>query len=308
MIAAGDRLDLGGVNICAVWRQLGGPQPDRQGRAPAFYRDGSTPRSVSLDPERSVWFDYGTRGGGGVLDLVATVLGGDRRAAWRWLIGTFGGSVTATPPGPPPARDRDDRDKALGAVRLWSEAVPIPGTTAARYLSSRGLDPGGDLSHALRFHPRCPFGPGERRPAMVALMRDVVTDEPCGIHRTALTPAGKKVARKMLGRARNAAVKLTPDADVTMGLGVAEGIETALGVMQSVSMPVWALLSAGGIERLPVLDIEALTVWADHDDAGLSAARACAARWKAAGIEVIIRRPEAEGSDYGDAAPLKVSR
>ena len=59
------------------------------------------------------------------------------------------------------------------------------GTVAERYLrQTRGLDIPDDLSGVLRFHSQCTFGPGVRRPCLVALFRDIVSNEPCAIHRS----------------------------------------------------------------------------------------------------------------------------
>jgi hypothetical protein len=60
------------------------------------------------------------------------------------------------------------------------------------YLQGRGLSlPDGAAGEAVRFHPCCPFA-GERVPAMVCLVRDVVTNQPKAIHRTAMTRDGRK--------------------------------------------------------------------------------------------------------------------
>jgi hypothetical protein len=67
---------------------------------------------------------------------------------------------------------------------------------------------------------------------MLALLRDIRTNKPRAIHRTALTPAGGKIGRMVLGSKVGAAIKLSPDDAVTMGLAIAEGIETALSGMQ----------------------------------------------------------------------------
>jgi hypothetical protein len=78
---------------------------------------------------------------------------------------------------------------------------------------------------------------------------------------------------------------LVPDEDVATGLGLAEGIETALAVMQLRGWrPVWAAGSAGFIAGFPILSqIESLTVFADADAAGADDAQRCTARWKLAG-------------------------
>jgi hypothetical protein len=54
---------------------------------------------------------------------------------------------------------------------------------------------------------------------VVALMTDAISNDPIGIHRTFLDANGKKRERKMLGR--QGVVRITPDEDVTLGLGIA---------------------------------------------------------------------------------------
>ncbi|MFK4537992.1 hypothetical protein ABIA00_006175 [Bradyrhizobium ottawaense] len=82
------------------------------------------------------------------------------------------------------------------------------GTLAETYLASRGLSYSGD---AIRFR--------ENDRTMVALMTDVVTNEPCGVHCTYLDRDGQKIERKMRGRALGAVVRLSADEDVHHGLG-----------------------------------------------------------------------------------------
>lgn len=168
--------------------------------------------------------------------------------------------------------------------------------------------------NALRFHPRCPFrledGSVARLPAMIALFRDVITDAPCGVHRTALRDDGSGKSdmlglgnpKKMLGRAKGAAIKLSADDEVTQGLGIAEGIETAVAIMNGGWWPMWACGSAGAIGDFPVLSgLECLTIWADADAAGLTAARKCQARYRAAGIECVINTAPVRGGHHGGA-------
>ena len=120
----------------------------------------------------------------------------------------------------------------------------------------------------------------------------MLSDEPCGIHRTflhndghpILDDAGKKI-RWMLGRASGAAIKIDSDDDVTLGLHIGEGIETCFAARQLGYRPVWALGSAGAIAAFPVLaGIEAITVFAENDDASNRAAEACCARYENAGL------------------------
>lgn len=171
------------------------------------------------------------------------------------------------------------------------------------YLAGRGLKaPPECLGTVIRYHPALRFD-GATSPAMVCLYRDIVTDAPCGIHRTFLDPNGVKLGRKMLGRTAGAAIKLDDDADVLEGLTIGEGVETCLAARQLGFRPCWALGSAGAVAAFPVLPaIEALTILLEDDKNGANAraAAVCAERWMAAGREVLTVRPIA-GGDVNDA-------
>lgn len=188
-----------------------------------------------------------------------------------------------------PAIDFDRLKRQQTAADIWERSVPIAGTLSETYLKSRGLSYDGD---ALRYYS------GGR--AMVALITHAITGEPIGLHRTFLDRDGNRTSKKMLGMAAGGVVRLSADADVTHGLAIAEGIETALAAP---FRPIWACLSAGTMERFPVLDgIEALTIFADNDasQTGIKAATACAHRWHAAECEVEIRMIDKIGADYAD--------
>jgi hypothetical protein len=196
------------------------------------------------------------------------------------------------------------------ARKMWREALPAAGTLVETYLASRGieLEPGAPI----RFHPRCWRNRdcGPPGPAMVSLMTAAETGEPCGAHVTYLRPDGSGKAdgdrpKIMLGAA--GVIRLVPDEEVTLGLGIAEGIETSLSVMQRFGWrPVWAACSASGIHAFPVLaGLNALTVFPDQDSAGLNAAESCAARWQEAGREAQIIAPPA--GDFNDIARRAVA-
>jgi len=228
-------------------------------------------------------------------DYVAERIGlsGDRRPSDRRIPD----ERFPTRPAPGPA---DGAEKRQMALELWREAQPIGGTLTARYLTGRGVLPADDMP-VLRHHARTPRG-ADRQPAMLALMTDAVTGDATGIHRTFLRPDGAAHDGKMMLGAAGI-LRLSADEDVTHGLGVAEGIETALAVLARGWGPVWACLAAGGIGKFPVLaGIEALTIFADNDDAGLRAAERCADRWRRAGREVRLSPPPVEGTDWAEAA------
>lgn len=183
--------------------------------------------------------------------------------------------------------DDDEPGRIRSALQRWERAIPIEGTPAETYLMARGLTYSGT---AIRFR--------ENDRTMVALMTDAVTNEPCGVHCTYLDSDGRKTERKMRGRAGGAVVRLSDDTDVHYGLGIGEGIETCLATGLT---PIWACLSAGTMAAFPVLGgIECLTIFADRDHAGMSAANVCGRRWHEAGKEVEIVAPPEIGSDFAD--------
>jgi putative DNA primase/helicase len=198
-----------------------------------------------------------------------------------------------------PKRQADDRAgkrHAALARTIWGECSLPGGTIVEDYLRSRGLELPDEP--VLRSHPRCPRG-DERLPAMVALMSDPATGEPRGIHRTFLRRDGSgHVGKMMLGHA--GIIRLCEP--MTNGLGITEGIETALAVAQRVGWgPVWATGSAGGIRNFPPLVMRTLNIFCDHDSAGLEAAQRCAERWADVGLETLIHMPP-DGEDWADAA------
>jgi putative DNA primase/helicase len=211
----------------------------------------------------------------------------------------------AVPPAP---------DYSKAALKLWEQTQSGKGTLVEKYLRHRGLSPALDLlpdllSRVLRFHGACPRGRGKdavHLPAMLALMRNAVTDAPVAIHRTFLTPEGVKDGKPMmLGPSEGAAVKLYAHRSVFMHgplslLHVCEGIETGLAAATFGYVPIWALGSAGAIERLPVIaGIGELIVCADNDKRGLYAAQNAMGRWQAAAL-VDTAHPHLPGADFAD--------
>lgn len=213
-------------------------------------------------------------------------------------------------PRPAPVRDPGEAGRIATALEIWRATIDPTDTPVARYLAGERRLPHrvSELAHAVRFHSACPFGTGTT-PAMVCLVRDVRTNEPRAIHRTALTLDGRKGSvgghdRLSLGPIGGGAIKLTTDAEVTTCLGVGEGMETALSLQllpEFGRSPVWSLISAGGIAGLPVLaGIECLWIAVDHDEAGVRAAQTAAARWSEAGAASFLVQPRTARADLND--------
>jgi len=188
------------------------------------------------------------------------------------------------------------------AESIWRRTLPLRGSPGEVYLRHRGcaLPPAdGDL----RYLP-----PTDRHPpTLCARVTDARTARPISLHFTRLAADGHGKAGtdrdKLLltgHRKRGGVIRLWPDDAVTHGLAIAEGIESALAAAHAYT-PVWAAIDAGNLAALPVLGgIETLVVVADHDDAGIRAARECAHRWATAGCEARIALPPTPGMDAAD--------
>ncbi len=98
------------------------------------------------------------------------------------------------------------------------------------------------------------------------------------------------------------AIKLRAGGDALL---VGEGIETTIGGAMRVrwTSALWALGSAGAIERLPlVAGVGKLGILVDRDANGVGAesARRCADRWGRAGRSVALLTPQRAGADFND--------
>lgn len=179
---------------------------------------------------------------------------------------------------------------------LWTQCQPIGGTAAAYLKARHCVIPPADGD--LRWHPALKHPSGYTGPALVGLVTHARTGKPLSLHRTWIKADGTKAtdpAKMMLGghTVADGVIRLWPDEAVTMGLGVAEGIETALSLAHAFA-PAWALIDAGHLVKFaPLPGIESLTIACDNDPAGIKAARQCATAWTKAGAEVFVTRQEA---------------
>jgi hypothetical protein len=227
--------------------------------------------------------------------------GDDRRLCREYILGRLGNPVERFEPREAP---KPRIPSSNGWEAIWKDSSDPRGSVVERYLASRGLELFDDMAgRVVRFHPNCPFGPGQRLPCMVTAFRSIVTDKLQAIHRSALTSDGKKIDRKMLGSVGGAAIKITADTDVEEGVAIGEGFETCLAARALGFSPVWALGSAQAIASFPVLPgIEALTILSEDDKTGANrkAMGTCAERWTKNDREVLVVRPRA-GGDINDA-------
>lgn len=203
-----------------------------------------------------------------------------------------------------------EEDKGAIMRRWWSESRPVTqGDPVWLYLQRRC----GDLTAVaqdLRYHPRMKHTiDGGSHPAMLARMVDWSGPKVIGIHRTYLTPDGRKAAvdpvRMSYGEV--APVRL---GGVQERLGVAEGIETALCASRLFGVPIWAAISANGLKAWePPPEARSIVICGDNDASftGQEAAFALAHRLKMQGLAVEVQIPAAVGTDWADVQLEQVS-
>lgn len=254
------------------------------------------------------------------------------RAVARWAGVDSGGDdapIRRTAPKPAPVVDAGRERGKLAAV--WGDAVALDHPAAEpvrRYLSNRSLGWLGEVNgwpapDAVRCHRALPYWTATdagtvklgEYPAMLAAVRGL-DGRAVGLHCTYLTPDGQKAVitdpvtgeplpvkkmRSVGHQATNgAAIRLYPCGD---RLGVAEGIETALAVRVAwPDLPIWATVSAGGMQRLDLPKVQELVILADNDasDTGQRAAAALSERATATGVRVRVAMPTSVGQDWAD--------
>jgi hypothetical protein len=200
--------------------------------------------------------------------------------------------------GPDPTKERNKQF----AIRIWQQSVSPIDTIVQSYLRDfRGLELPADVAgDVIRFHGSLYVDPQTRMPGMVCLLRNIETNEPCGIHRTYLDrETGQKVDRKMFGIAKGAAIKF--DAEPTHTLTIGEGIETVLSARAAGYAPAWALGSSGAVRFFPVLaNLAEITVLEENDPTSRRDVKACTSRYLKARRPVNVLTSRV-GSDINDA-------
>ena len=240
-------------------KALGGEVPGRSVLAPGpgHKSKGDRSLSVTLDPAAPDGF------------LVHSFAGDDFRICRDHVRKPLAGGAFA-----PRAVKPEKAPRPALWPALWRRAKDPRGTLAEKYLRGRRLDlPEEAAGEALRFDPHCQFGKGaeaEHDPAMICLVRNIVSNEPQGIQRTALTFDGNavkrdgKTLRMSLGIVKGGAIKIDPDEQVEQGVCIGEGVETCLSGRKLGYAPVWSVITNTGIEDFPVLSgLGGLTIFVE---------------------------------------------
>jgi putative DNA primase/helicase len=174
------------------------------------------------------------------------------------------------------------------------------------YLKGRGLSV---TSGALKGHAACPyFADGKlvgRFPAVIAPITGPNGDIQSVQRIYVAAVEDRKKIMPPIETIKTGAVRLFQPADE---LGIAEGVETALGAHELFGLPVWAALSADGMETFqPPAGVQRLVIFADADAnaVGQAAGYALAKRIHRAGIVVRVEIPAQLGADWLDVLNTK---
>lgn len=224
------------------------------------------------------------------------------------LAGLEGGGTVSAPPRPPDASTLTDAERTAKALAVWNGAMDAALALTA-YCASRHL-PGLERSPALRWRSDVRH-PEERglMPAMVAAVVDV-SGQFIACHRTYLRRDGSGKAdlspnKASLGPLAGGAIRLDPSGpEIVIG----EGIETAAAAGRILSLPAWAGVSAGNIERTMELpsEVRRVVIAADPDMPGQRAADGAARRWAAEGRGVRIVTPD-NNMDFAELHAARVA-
>jgi putative DNA primase/helicase len=297
------------MSAAAIARALGGHKSGNQWKCRCPAHDDTDPSMIVFDGKHSV--QVRCYAGCHPLEIIAAL-----RARGLWTDSDVD-HVDEEPHGLVEARRADpDRHRKM-AIKIWEASVDPAGTSAELYLRGRGLLLPPKAADVIGFHPRCPNAQ-LRAPALVALMRNVETFKPQAVQRLFLDlDQNSKTGSMMLGPVGNAAMMITSRHDTFWDcmsfcprLYICEGLETALALHQAGHHPVWALGSAGGIERFPVIfGVGQIVICADNDNSsiGLQCAIVCASRWNATSHQkATIVMPPSTGADFADVLNVLV--
>ncbi len=205
-----------------------------------------------------------------------------------------------------PTKPGHDFDRSARASEMWRRARAAPGTLVETYLRARAISKVPPPS--LRFddgvfHRES----GQILPALVAGVTVWPSKAVTAVQRIFLrfdgsSKANVAPAKKSLGPMLGGAVRL---AQVGERLGLAEGVEDALSVMElDPTLPCWAACGSTFLPRvvLPPLPLaRELVIIADNDHAGARAADEAAARFIAEGRRVRVARPPSPHKDFNAA-------
>jgi putative DNA primase/helicase len=207
----------------------------------------------------------------------------------------------AAPPKAAPKSNGDEQRRRRDIDRL------IAGATRPdiidTYLKKRGLTV---RSRALLGHPACQYfnDDGEFVGYLPAVIAPITAPDGTVVSAARIYDGDVPTRKKMMPPTTTitgAAVRLFEPGEA---LAITEGVETGLAVHEIAGLPVWACLSAHGVESFePPAGVKTVHVYGDNDlnMVGQAAAYALAKRLARKQLEVSVQIPLVPDSDWLDA-------
>ncbi len=284
-----------------ILRQLGIPEQflvNRHGPCPAC---GGKDRFRFDDKDGNGTYFCNGCGAGDGFNLIMIFFGWDFKTAAR--------QVEQIVERVQPNQAKSKPDPRLLLTRIYRNAEKLIGENpVSLYLKRRGLS---QIPAELRLHPSMAYFDGGRKlgeyPTMLGLIEDSNRNR-LTWHVTYLTRTGHKAHVPSPKKIMTPVSPITGAAVRLFGAGphiaVTEGIETAVAVHEATRLPVWAAISAGGMEKLQIpAGIDSVTIYADNDKSftGQKAAYALANRLTVSqGIRAEVIVAGIPGQDFLD--------
>lgn len=306
------RHDVRGVRAAVDLRLIAGSDVSLTGRGKArvalcvFHGE----RTPSLHVYSDHFHCFGCGRHGDVFDWLRDVREMSFRQAFEYLGGQADRASAPMPQGVgewckqdtdavPPSDDADASERIRQGREAWDTAGDPDGTTLA-YLNGRGLIP--PPEPVIRSRPRIWWDVQRQYPEMLVAVTDAETGESIGCQITRLKPDGSgkaDVTRKRINLCRGGFVRLFPPRPM---LALAEGVETALAASAIFGEPCWATLGSSTLAKAPPLPpvVKQVMICVDHDAAGVEAARAAIAAYRARDLAVQVRVPTVSDTDFAD--------
>ena len=146
------------------------------------------------------------------------------------------------------------------------------------------------------------YGTQSKHPCLIAAVTAWPSEHVEAIHMTFLNYDGEKIDHEKNKLRRGSC----PYGAVRLGkpskkLYLAEGIETALSVIQITGDPCWAVLSATSFKPFhPPESVKEILIAADNDCAGTNNAKIAASHFSRLGFKAYITTPDETGADFND--------
>jgi putative DNA primase/helicase len=263
---------------------------------------GGKDRFRFTDKDRDGWYYCNQCGAGSGIVLLRRLQGWGHAEACRQVDAVLGADHRPSPKAKP---GRSDASK-LSTIESLLLRADAPELVAA-YVASRGI---ATSSAVLRGHPACEYFDDDHRfvgrfPAVLAPILTADGKLVCA-HRIYLADLDpRKKNTEVIGSLNGAAVHLH---DIEDEMGIGEGIETCLAAHQLFGVPMWAALTAHGVETFePPGGLQRLHIFGDNDS-NFTGQRAAfvLAHQLARTLEIFVNIPPEPDTDWNDVLNQQV--